>query len=199
MLIDAKLEDLGDLLRNTKTTMQTKGVDSVRSPVKNLRQFGSSGEISHESFVVAVSRQFSETYNSNETDLSIQHVRESSYIHVSQIQKVREQLQSWEWAHGQSPEFTHTMTRTFWWGVVNARLLSKRGVILSCDLFYIPSPGSLRSSQVESIAGICKYLETGLVGKKYGILDDFPLDTIPGQEQNIDVTREILGWLVEDM
>ncbi len=56
--------------------MQTKGVDSVRSPVKNLRQFGSSGEISRLLL-----------------QLSIQHVRESSYIHVSQIQKVREQLQ----------------------------------------------------------------------------------------------------------
>ena len=57
-------------LPDFQTTMQTKGVDSVRSPVKNLRQFGSSGEISHESFIVAVSRQFSEMYNSNGTDVS---------------------------------------------------------------------------------------------------------------------------------
>jgi len=85
------------------------------------------------------------------------------------------------------------------YGVKNASILSKRGVILSCDLFYLPSQGSPRSSQAEGIAGICKHLGTELVGKKYGILDGFPPQTAPEREQNMDVRREILGWLVEDM
>ncbi|KAF8338792.1 uncharacterized protein EI90DRAFT_3039189 [Cantharellus anzutake] len=122
MLINAKLNDLGDVLRNTKITMRTKGVDSVRSPVKNLCQFTTLRHtpISHESFVTAVSQQFSEMYYAPDgiIRLPIQDVYETSHAHIPRIQEVRKELQSWEWAYGQSPEFTHVIANTFSWGKV---------------------------------------------------------------------------------
>ena len=77
MLISTKLDLLGDLLHNTKVlsenifllyvskrsqeTMITKGVASVRSPVRNLQQYRQS--VDHESFVCAAIASFQQEYN----------------------------------------------------------------------------------------------------------------------------------------
>ena len=45
--------------------MKTKGVASVRSPVRNLQQY--KPNISHEDFVHAVVREFQDHYNIRET------------------------------------------------------------------------------------------------------------------------------------
>lgn len=86
MLINAQLNTLGDLLRNKKVrslftlrpplvawalitsskkdTLVTKGVDSVRSSVRNLRDFAPS--LSHDDFVFAVSKEFTRVYAGHE-------------------------------------------------------------------------------------------------------------------------------------
>lgn len=87
MLISAQLNNLGDLLRNKKVrtrfslaqllficvlrtrskqdTLVTKGVDSVRSPVRNLRDFVPN--LSHDDFVLAVSQEFMRAYAGHES------------------------------------------------------------------------------------------------------------------------------------
>ncbi|KAF8827262.1 hypothetical protein HHX47_DHR5000534 [Lentinula edodes] len=66
MLISTQLNTLGDLLHNTKDTMETKGVASVRSPVRNLQQFNRG--VTHEAFVDAVVHEFSKEYGIRNVD-----------------------------------------------------------------------------------------------------------------------------------
>ncbi|KAI6127457.1 hypothetical protein EDD16DRAFT_1553093, partial [Pisolithus croceorrhizus] len=61
MLISTRLDTLGDLLRVDKPTMNTRGVESVRSPVCNLVE--SNTRITHEAFVEAVITSFREEYD----------------------------------------------------------------------------------------------------------------------------------------
>ena len=82
MLISSQLNTLGDVLHSTKVdefpgkisfiihiafknSMVTKGVASVRSPVRNLNEFRP--DISHEDFVDALTRAFREQYGVDET------------------------------------------------------------------------------------------------------------------------------------
>ena len=92
---------------------------------------------------------------------------------------LRSVLQSWDWAYGQTPEFTYTLKNSFEWGnavssssssveiltdiLQFAKITSKHGIILSCDI------------SVENMQGyelghdtICK----ALLGKKYGFVDN---------------------------
>lgn len=85
----------------------------MRSPVRNLQDFNPS--VSHHDFITAVSKSFTETYGG---DPQINQVHESEYASNALIAKGREELQSWEWSHGQTPEFTHDLTKTFSWGDV---------------------------------------------------------------------------------
>ncbi|GJN87773.1 hypothetical protein Rhopal_000728-T1 [Rhodotorula paludigena] len=60
MLIDAQLGTLRGVLGSKKEAMVTKGVASVPSPVRNLREW--STRVNHERFVEVVARQFAEKY-----------------------------------------------------------------------------------------------------------------------------------------
>lgn len=122
--------------------MITKGVASVSSPVKNLRE--SSASIDHDQFCDAVSSEFVKLYGGDGavqvrltlsvfalSDLVPQRVDESELgkkqyvceVHAelkarSYLLKRRPELtrlfrQSWDWMYGQTPEFTHDLTGSF--------------------------------------------------------------------------------------
>jgi len=178
MLIDAELGSLGDLLSNTKDGMHTKGVDSVRSPVRNLRHF--TPDISHEAFVKSVAREFTIVYGG---DGKINLIDEDE-LHRAEIRNGRSELKSWEWSHGQTPEFTHDLKKTFSWGEVRVHMKSKHGVILSCDMQCESRVGA------KDISEVCSQLEKDLVGRKYGILC---------LNEGTDIRRDVVEWLRDDM
>ncbi|KAL5487611.1 hypothetical protein ACEPAI_5719 [Sanghuangporus weigelae] len=130
MLISTKLDTLGDLLHITKETMVTKGVASVRSPVQNLQRFNPA--ITHEGFVEASIQAFQEAYGIDEKP---HHVEETGNIlNAPEIRKGMEELKSWDWQYGQTPEFTYSVSRLFDFGLAKAEITSKHGVILSCKV-----------------------------------------------------------------
>ncbi|KAI5476476.1 hypothetical protein MNV49_007723 [Pseudohyphozyma bogoriensis] len=104
MLIDAKLRDLKGVLGNTKHSMVTKGVASVSSPVKNIVEWRS--DMSHDSFVSGVVGEFRKFYGG---DPGVQVVDESEMERNEYVKSVVEELRSWDWQYGQTPEFHHTL------------------------------------------------------------------------------------------
>lgn len=64
MLIDAKLGQLGDVLRNEKDTMIGRSVASVRSPVRNINALQPS--VTHESFSEALIQAFVSTFKAED-------------------------------------------------------------------------------------------------------------------------------------
>ncbi|KAK4700942.1 hypothetical protein P7C70_g5301, partial [Phenoliferia sp. Uapishka_3] len=105
MLIDAKLGDLKGVLGNTKSTMVTKGVASVPSAVRNLREWSST--IEHDNFVEAVVEEFKVTYGGSPY---VQRIDESELERNDYVKGVADELQSWDWQYGQTPEFLHDMS-----------------------------------------------------------------------------------------
>ncbi|KAI0303928.1 hypothetical protein BC826DRAFT_980470 [Russula brevipes] len=64
MLISSQLNTLGDVLHVSKESMITRGVASVRSPVKNLQEFNPT--VTHAQFVGAMVQAFREEYHIGE-------------------------------------------------------------------------------------------------------------------------------------
>ena len=129
MLIDAALHDLRGVLRNTKvravanssrqclrrrtqTGIQSKGVASVSSPVRNLEEW--SALIDHESFVEEVAGAFLEDFADGTG--SLVKVSEADMLSIEEVRKGSDELQTWDWLHGQTPEFTHDLSHSFAWG-----------------------------------------------------------------------------------
>ncbi|PAV21336.1 Lipoyltransferase and lipoate- ligase [Pyrrhoderma noxium] len=155
------LNTLGDLLHTTKETMVTKGVASVRSPVQNLRHFDPS--ITHELFVEATITAFREHFSISEEACCVEEVDCSQ---ITEIYHGMDELKSWDWLFGQTPEFTYTVSHLFDWGEVKAEIKSKHGFVTGCNL---------EGQGVDQ--NIKEHLETKMIGLKYGDLGK-PEDSI---------------------
>ncbi|GAW06413.1 Lipoyltransferase and lipoate-protein ligase [Lentinula edodes] len=174
MLISTQLNTLGDLLHNTKDTMETKGVASVRSPVRNLQQFNRG--VTHEAFVDAVVHEFSKEYGIRNVDGEVQIVSEASCRDIEYIQNGMSELPSWEWAYGQTPEFTYTVSQAFEWGTVTAKIRSKHGIILDCACSLsvaddsVSSMSAIQPGVVDSLNPQLKDIERALLNRRYGFV-----------------------------
>ena len=111
MLIDAKLQDLKGVLSNERAGMVSKGVESVSSPVKNLREWDAL--LTHDAFFDAVAHQFTSVYGG---ERQVQEVTEDEMDTNEYVKKTYDELQTWEWQWGQTPEFEHHMRCDFTWG-----------------------------------------------------------------------------------
>ncbi|GAA5984227.1 hypothetical protein JCM11641_005887 [Rhodosporidiobolus odoratus] len=135
MLLDAKLGDLRGVLGSKKDNMVTKGVASVPSPVRNLREWSSS--IDHEQFVEVVAQEFAKKYG---VSGEIKRVDESEAERNEYVKEVVEELKSWDWQYGQTPEFTHSLSGSFPWGSMVLDISSRHGLITSASLPTPPKP-----------------------------------------------------------
>ncbi|KAI0355388.1 Lipoyltransferase and lipoate-protein ligase [Trametes cingulata] len=161
MLISTQLNTLGELLRSNKDTMETRGVASVRSPVCNLQQYHV--DVSHEKFVQAVVDAFRQEYRVDEEIHTVRDTdgtQEIEYIHNGM-----NVLKTWDWAFGQTPEFTYKIQKSFDWGALDAILRSKHGIILSCTFTYPEGTDSALRARLEELAH-------RLEGERYGFVDE---------------------------
>jgi len=165
--------------------MHTKGVASVRSPVRNIVQ--SSASVTHEAFVDAVIRSFREEYAIDEEPCFVHEA--SPYLEDEYFKIGMSDLQSWDWAYGQTPEFEYVISKTFEWGQLTSTIHAKHGVILSCSF----SP-SCDASMPPSIQVGLDRLSGRLTGKRYAFVDDS--EALGGDGENV---VEIWNWLKREM
>jgi len=187
MLIEAKLCNLG-VLHSGKDNIETKGVLSVSSAVRNLEDW--SANINHESFVEAVADEFAATYKSGRK--LVQRIDDSIARQNCEVGKEYEELKSWEWVYGQTPEFTHRLENRFGWGNLVAKIISKRGIIESLTLV----PGSAESILRDE----CDELQGLMLGDRYGTIERTleVLRGLRGQRRD-DTMQQIVEWLFREM
>ncbi|KAI9143207.1 hypothetical protein BKA69DRAFT_1026886 [Paraphysoderma sedebokerense] len=118
MLIDSDLDTLRKYLKVDRPTMKTKGVPSVASPVTKLREY--SYTVTHSDFCDSVMKQFRKAYNISVLKVFI--VFSQNVLHdIPDVRKYREELMSWDWLHGQSPEFTYEFSKPYKTGELVSR------------------------------------------------------------------------------
>ncbi|OCH94300.1 Lipoyltransferase and lipoate-protein ligase [Obba rivulosa] len=185
MLIASRLDLLGDLLHTDKDRMDTRGVASVRSPVRNLQQYDPA--VSHERFVDAVINAFKAEYN---VDEKVQYIDDEGVMENNEyIQRGMAELPSWQWAYGQTPEFTYTIQQTFEQGDITARIQSKHGLILECKLELPESVPPAEATRLREVA-------ERLAGQRYGFVGENVLgDAIKTDEH----CKAIWQWLKAKM
>lgn len=93
--------------------MISKGVESVSSPVRNLREWDPL--LDHQSFFSAVADQFIHVYGGEK---EVKLVDESELKVNNYVKESYEELKSWQWQWGQTPEFTIKIDGRFTWGNV---------------------------------------------------------------------------------
>ncbi|CDU25190.1 related to lipoyltransferase [Sporisorium scitamineum] len=152
MLLSASLGSLASSLKNDRgELLVTKGVASVPAPVANLTDAFADRKamLSHNVFVQAVVAEFHRTYPDSSSTNAIE-VDESS-LNKPELNEGRwklkenfDELQSWQWVFGQTPEFTHRVSmhdvsqlgtqEAQGWGPFSVEIHSKEGIVLDAKL-----------------------------------------------------------------
>ncbi|KAK0499549.1 hypothetical protein EDD18DRAFT_1069191 [Armillaria luteobubalina] len=185
MLISTQLETLGELLRSKKDSMLTKGVASVPSPVCNLRQHND--KISHEQFCEAAISEFRRVYDISE---EVQRISENTdLVDLDDVHKGVTELSSWEWAYGQTPEFTYTKNVVFEWGNLAAKIQSKHGIILNSSVRISNAAASVSEGLIQEIEDMA----ASLAGQRYGSI---PPDALISSGIS---PKEDVQWWLHDM
>lgn len=166
--------------------MLTKGVASVPSPVCNLRQHDDN--LSHEHFCEATISEFCRAYNVNE---EVQHINEdTNLVDLDDVHRGVTELSSWEWAYGQTPEFTYTKSEAFEWGNVAAEIQAKHGVILESSIRISNAAASISEELTQEIESMVASLK----GQKYGSISPEALVS-----SNIGPKEDVRRWLHDMM
>ncbi|KAI8328972.1 hypothetical protein BC941DRAFT_463836 [Chlamydoabsidia padenii] len=199
MLVDANTTHLKGCLSKKymdKSGLQSKGVESVPSPVTNLREY--SYTVDHQQFCESVLTEFEREYNQG---INVQPTMiDESTLHQlpEQVEKTRQELCTWDWIYGQTPEFTHTLDNEFDWGHVNLFLRSRHGLITEAEM----STDSIGADQVTLVSALslalkgCRYSQ--LAGQD--AIDKISAD-IPGlvNEENVIIVNGIINWMKDKL
>ena len=124
MLLNVDLTRLGNYLTPNQKKLDSKGIKSVKSRVKNLQELVPG--IEHEAFCLKLVESFFSEYGSR---CEIEYLDNEHLKSISSLNEYYEQLKSWDWVFGKNPSFEQTMSHKFEWGLVEVHLNSSKGVI----------------------------------------------------------------------
>jgi len=130
LLINVDMNALQHYLNPNKAKLKSKGVESVRARVLNLKDANSS--ISHDSLSSAVIQEFFKFYG---TECPTEILNENELRKEPYLLKAYEDLKDWNWRFGETPDFEHNLEQRFDWGTMDIHINSKDGRISEVKIF----------------------------------------------------------------
>nr|WP_294468638.1 lipoate--protein ligase [uncultured Sellimonas sp.] len=121
IMLDVDKEKLGSYLTVSREKLKSKGVDSVRSRVANLRTY--LPELTIADLKQALRRAFGEVYGLPVQERTIEDQEKK------EIESRARYFGSWDWLYGRRIPFQHEITRKFPWGEVTIQLQVENGKI----------------------------------------------------------------------
>lgn len=125
ILINVDKERMARYLTVSRDKLKSKGVDSVRSRVGNLKSF--CPELTVEKMKQAMKQAFGEVYGRIPQQRKIEEMEE--------VKILEEKYASFDWKYGRRIAFTHDFSRRFPWGGVEWELSVNEGRIREAVLY----------------------------------------------------------------
>lgn len=166
LMIDVNKEKLGRYLTPSEEKLKAKGVKSVKSRVRNLKELNP--EVTVDKMKLALEDAFAQEYGAFER-LS------SESLDAGAIQETYERYASWDWRFGKSPECELVRRNRFSWGEVEIHMKLKNLHIQECKVFS-------DALDVE----LPKRLEQLLINRR------FDMRNVESQDNEL---QEVIEWL----
>ncbi|MDO5545590.1 MAG: lipoate--protein ligase [Eubacteriales bacterium] len=148
LLVDVDMQKMGRYLNPSKAKLQSKGVDSVRSRVVNLRELNP--DVTIESLKSAMADAFSKVYG-----LPLEYLSEDA-LDRDYVESLYQQNSSWEWLYGQKIPFTFEWEERFPWGGIQIALQVENGIVQQAKVYSDAMDWCLAPK-----------LETALIGSRF--------------------------------
>ena len=175
ILIDSNMDKLVDYLQVSTDKIVSKGVDSVRSRVINLKEMNPNIDIPLAK--KAVFQSFLGIYGGS---------CEEIYVLDEEVNQYYNKYASWEWRYGHSPKFDLTLSNRFCWGGVELGMSFKDGNISNCKIYS----DSLAVDLVEKISNTITGLPLDM-----GVITDAITSIVVADKQEEEIKRDLSIWL----
>jgi lipoate-protein ligase A len=117
------------LIPNPKK-LQSKGIQSVRARVINLKELNS--EINHEAICKKIIQNFFNEYQDNCPIEILDH----KYLQtIPELLNHYNRIKDWNWRFGEAPSFSHQMSEYFSWGLVEVHQNVEKGKVSEIKIF----------------------------------------------------------------
>lgn len=148
LLVDVDMGKLSRYLNPSKAKLKSKGVDSVRSRVVNLKEINPNLTI--DQLCEALTRSFAGVYGAQSEILT------DADLDLVQIQRLTERNRSWEWNFGAKVPFTCECEDRFPWGGVQIQLNVENGIISLCKIYSDSMDWSFVEKLEQALTG-CRF------------------------------------------
>ncbi|HZJ57740.1 MAG TPA: lipoate--protein ligase [Clostridia bacterium] len=128
ILIAADMDKLTRYLEVPEDKIRSKGIESIRSRVVNLREYYPKLDVP--SMIQALIRNFGRVYGQTQ---DISYGEEG--FDQNLLNKLNEKYKSWEWRFGESPKFDIELNTRFPWGGIHLGLELKQGKISKAHIY----------------------------------------------------------------
>lgn len=156
LLVDVDMEKLGRYLNPSKAKLQSKGVDSVRSRVVNLKQLKQ--ELTIEELCNALQKAFASVYGAEPEILT------DADLDLPAIEKLAERNRSWEWNYGQKLPFSLEREERFPWGGLQLQLQVENGIIQALKAYSDAMDWALPEALEQALTG-CRLEKQALLAR----------------------------------
>ena len=167
LLVDVDMQKMGRYLNPSKAKLQSKGVDSVRSRVVNLRELNP--EVAIESLKSAMAEAFSKVYG-----LPLGRIEDES-LDMPYVDDLCRKNGSWEWLYGQKIPFAFEWEDRFPWGGIQIALQVENGVVQQARIFSDAMDWRIAPKLEKALTG-CLFsreaLREGITAAKTGVEED---------------------------
>ncbi|BDR73252.1 lipoate--protein ligase [Clostridium tetani] len=180
ILVDVNVDKLQRYLNVSSDKIKSKGIDSVRSRVINLKELHK--DLTIDKICKAMMKSFSRIYHGQLNNLYIS----SSNTELIELQN---KYSSWEWLFGETPEFEINFEKRFSFGNIDIGFALKDAVIkkvfLYSDMLNTELISKIKNALIDvhfNVEDICK-----------------GIDSCAEKEEEKNITKEIVKWLKEEI
>jgi lipoate-protein ligase A len=132
ILVASDLERIPKYLQVSEDKIRSKGIESVRSRVVNLKEYAPL--LTMDILMDELCREFTKTYGKYPIVFQ-DTVKNVDSLDRLMIQDLYKKYSSWEWRYGDAPAFDLIMDTRFSWGGIEVGLELKKGVITGATVY----------------------------------------------------------------
>ncbi len=127
ILISVDMNNLSKYLNVSRDKLMSKGVESVKSRVINLKEYNPNLDIDRMKKELLLA--FREIY-----DCELAPIDEKEIVEL-EMKALVEKFSSWDWIYGRNMEWTYSMNKRFTWGNIDLNFVVESGRITRCAIY----------------------------------------------------------------
>lgn len=169
LLLDANLSMLSNYLNPHPKKLESKGIQSVKSRVINLKELNT--KINHEEIQNSIISEFFKEYGANVeiTNLKVEEIKGNEKLNAHY-----ERLKDWNWRFGEAPNFTHKISEYFSWGLVEVYMNVEKAIVKECNIYSDSLHPEMIEVMMASLNNIT-YNKSSFENKLNSLIDEYPM------------------------